>query len=88
MRLSGFLRTAENETDRNMDKKNRKGEKNDVSVLLHDLVGREMYRFSELRQLTSESLGPLVPTLKRFDRDETTRCFRKQRGEYEPNGYS
>lgn len=69
MRLFKFLRKAENETGRNLEKENVKVGKNAGAVLIREIIEGEMYEFGKPWQLTSESLSAVVPILRRFDRD-------------------
>ncbi len=69
MRLFRFLRTAENETNRDLEKENINGGKSAGAVLLREFIEGEMYGFGEPWRLTSESLSAAVPILRRFGRD-------------------
>lgn len=69
MKLFKFLRKAENETDRNLERESSKGGKNAGAVLIREIIEGKMYEFGEPWQLTSESLSAVVPILRTFDRD-------------------
>lgn len=69
MRLFRFLRKAENETDRKLEKESIERRKSVGAFLTRELIDGEMYEFGEPWQLTSESLSAVVPILRRFDQD-------------------
>ncbi len=69
MKLFKFLRKAEKEIPRNLEKKNIIRKKNVGAVFIQQLIDGEMFGFGEPWQLTSDSLSAVVPILRKFDRD-------------------